>query len=96
MHAIIKRLQSGQRWWAAEVAARLLALIPLSLAGLCARLLQRCVQRQPRAPTLPDPCTPSQFLLVAAGFAVLVGGLALMIEGPGLFRLVPYPRRRLF
>lgn len=91
MGTLLERLQSGQRWWAAELGLRALAGALLALALACFRHLElRVAGAAGAAPR------PAEFAAAALAFAGTVAGLALLIEGPGLFRLVPYPRRRLF
>lgn len=96
MHPIVERLQSGQRWWAAEVAIRLIGGLFLLLAAFSAWVLQGWMQAMPRAAALPAPCTPAELGLAVVAFVSLVAALAFLIEGAGLFRFVPYPRLRLF
>ena len=90
MHAILRRLETGERWWAAEAAFAAVAFLMLSLAAWAAREVVLLVHRAP-----PHPGSPLEF--VVALLAVLCGclGLACLVEGPGLFRLVPVPPRRL-
>ena len=78
------------RQWAAEVALRSLGLILLAMAGTGLPALRRGLSGP-----FPHPAGPIAFLLAALIFAAIVTGLALLIEGPGLLRSVPYPRRRL-
>lgn len=91
MRQMMDRLQSGERWWAAEILFRFLALALFWLAALCGRGLEHRV-------TLPPPhqASPAEFAIAAAGVVLGAGGLACLIEGPGLLRIVPLPRRRLF
>jgi hypothetical protein len=44
----------------------------------------------------PHQVTLAQFGFCAVIFALLTVGLALSIEGPGLFRLVPIPQHSAF
>ena len=90
MHAAFLRLRSDERWWAAEVAFRLVACILLGLAVLCGGQLERSVKALPA-----HEATYAEFAL--SGFTVFAGalGLACLIEGPRLFRLVPVPPRPL-
>ena len=91
MHAAIRRLQDGQRWWAAECAFRIFGLILIALILVCFRRLEHSFTAPPHhQPTL------AEFALATVGVVLGSTGLAFLIEGPGLFRLVPYPRRRLF
>jgi len=91
MHAAIRRLQDGQRWWAAECAFRMVALILIALAHACFHWLEHSFAAPPsHQPTL------AEFALATVGVVLGSAGLGFLIEGPGLFRLIPYPRRRLF
>ena len=88
--AIICRLASGRRWWAAEVILRTAGLG--GLAG--AWLVGACVHRRVTA----DPGRPegaADFLLCLLVVILLSSGLALLIQGRGLFRRVPRPPRPL-
>ena len=96
MHPIIERLQSGERWRAADVATRLIGGLFLLLAAYSAWVLRGWMQGMPRSSALLAACTPSELGLAVVAFVSLVAALAFLIEGAGLFRLVPYPRRRLF
>jgi len=91
MRAAIRRLQDGQRWWGAEVAFRVFALILIAVVLICFHRLEHSFADQPRH----EP-TVAEFALGTVGVVLGSTGLAFLIEGPGLFRLVPYPRRRLF
>lgn len=91
MRAVMRRLQSGERWWAAEIAFRVVALVCFGLVVLCLLHLERSVDRLPaHEPTL------AEFAVSGAGVVLFSAGIACLIEGPGLFRLIPDPRRRLF
>ena len=90
MRALHEGQPSRQRRWAAELGLRALAIALLALAATGFRQLElRCAATAGGGPGL------AAFCLAALTFAAAVAGLALLIEGPGLFRLVPYPRRRL-
>ncbi|MBC2664801.1 hypothetical protein H7F51_04640 [Novosphingobium flavum] len=91
MRAAIRRLQEGKRWWAAEVVFRLLAAVFLRLSFLCFRDLGRSVELP-----LAHQASAAEFALSAGGVVLGWAALACLLAGPGLFRLVPYPRRRLF
>jgi len=91
MRGALRRLQDGQRWWAAEFAFRLVALLMFGLVFCCFRLLEYSLTRTPsHQPTMAD------FALGTVGVVLGSTGLAFLLVGPGLLRLVPYPRRRLF
>lgn len=86
MDAIMRRLQSGERWWAAEAVLRALGLAALALcAGAGAWLynsLHLAPQHQPSA------------LELLAGALVVLGwctGWPLLLLGQGLFKPVELP-----
>jgi hypothetical protein len=87
MHAILRRLETGERWWAAQVAFAALALVLLSTAVSAARELCGLVAQAP-----VHEATPLEFVVAAFAVVCCWSGLACMIEGPGLFRLAPVPR----
>ena len=91
MRAILIRLRDGGRWWMAELVLRgaglgLLFLFTLSMRWCC-RLVDAPPQHQ---------ATPVEFIAAAMVFAFLAAGLALLFEGPGLFRPIPLPPRAMF
>jgi hypothetical protein len=88
--AILNRMQQGERVWAAEVALRLAGLALLETCRLAALWLLRMTRVTP-----PHECTPAEFAVAAVGFVCLTTGLALLLSGPGLFRLQPRPPRAL-
>jgi hypothetical protein len=71
-----------------------LRLAGLSLLGACRLALQWLLRLVRLAP--PPQATPAEFALAATGFFCLTTGLALLLEGPGLFRSMPRPPRALF
>lgn len=91
MHAVMRRLQSGERWWAAEVAFRLAGLVLLELDAISFRRLEQWVTRPPA-----HAATGPEFALSCLVVVFFSSALACLIEGPGLFRLIPHQRRRLF
>ena len=89
MGEIIRRLESGERWWAAEIVLRALGLALLGLCAAASLWLYRLVHQPPQ----PHSARPIEFL---AGLIAFLGwslGWALLIVGPGLFKLVPVSRR---
>ena len=90
MHEIRKRLESGKRWWAAEFVLRVLGLALLGAFGALWRVVIRLVGQAP-----PHQGTPLELAVAALAFVSLTSGLALAIEGPSLFRLLPMPPRAL-
>ena len=85
----IGKLRRGERCWPAEIALRVIGLGLLGLGALVARIVIWDVNR-----TLVD--TAPEFLLAALAFFCLTGGLALVLFGPRLFKLMPKPPRALF
>lgn len=80
---VLERLRAGQRWWPAEIGARLLALA--LLAGFWRLALvehARAITPRVHPATLPD------LLLCAALVVLLLCALLLGIAGPGLLRRV--------
>jgi hypothetical protein len=90
MSRYLDRLHRGERWWAAEFIIRTAGLV--LLAG-CYRIA--LVARALSAVRSPDQVTTGEFGACLAAFVLLTGGLALTLEGPGLFRHVPIPVRSL-
>ena len=90
MHEIGKRLESGERWWAAEFVFRVLGMALLGVFAALWRVVVRLVGQAPA-----HQGTPLELAVAALAFVCLTSGLALLIEGPGLFRLLPMPPRAL-
>jgi hypothetical protein len=89
MNAIMRRLESGERWWAAEVALRAFGLVLLALCTAGTIWLYGSVH-------LP-PAHEANAKELLAGFIAVGGwclGWSFLVVGPGLFKLVPDPRRR--
>jgi hypothetical protein len=88
MGRIMHRLESGERWWAAEIALRSIGLATLVLCAAAALWLYRSMHQPPRheARALEYGAALVAFLSWSLGWAFLV-------EGPGLFKLVPVPAR---
>jgi hypothetical protein len=80
------RLRKGERWWAAEVAFRLVGLLLLGTCYRAALLAQMLIGSPPL-----HQATPGEFAICAATFLTLTSGLALTFAGPGLLRHVPIP-----
>ncbi len=88
MNAIIHRL-GGKRWWAAEVAIRTLGVALLALCAATTFWLYNSVHQLPRHEASPGELAAG---LVAVECWCL--GSTLLVQGQGLFRLVPDPRKR--
>lgn len=88
MAALIERLRRGERCWMAELLLRLAGLAVFYLVAQISRGLCRLVNQPP-----PHPGSPLEFAVAAAACVGLSVGLALSLEGAGLFRLVPLPPR---
>lgn len=91
MKAIIKRMERGERVWAAELVLRLSGLALLGACRLAVAWLLRAVRTAP-----PHQATPAEVAVAMVAFVCLTTGLALLFEGPGLLRLLPRPPRALF
>lgn len=91
MSSLLDRLRSGRRWWAAELVLRFAGLGLLAGCWYFARVAYRSI-----VPPPAHPATLAEFAICAGLFGLLSAGLALTIEGPGLFRLVPIPKQRIF
>lgn len=87
MVSIWKRLERGERCWPAEVVLRLAGTSMLYACAVIWRALCRLVG-QP-----PHPSGPLEFIIAAGVCICLSAGLALTLEGSGLFRLLPMPPR---
>ena len=90
MREIRNRLESGERWWAAEIVLRVLGLSLLGAFAALWRVVVRSVGQLP-----PHQGTPAEFAVTALAFFCFSTGLALLIFGPGLFERVPMPPRAL-
>lgn len=88
MGAILRRLETGKRWWAAEAVIRATGLVLLGLCAASARQLYRWVSAPPA-----HSVAPAEFILAMLAVACWALGTAFLFEGPGLFKLVPVPLR---
>ena len=85
------RLRRGERWWTAELFMRAFGVLLLGGAHRIAVWAHRIINTPPAHHT-----TPGELALCGVVFLLLTGGLAFVIEGPGLFRHVPIPSRSLW
>ena len=88
MSKILRRLESGERWWAAEVVLRATGLALLALCVALSLMLYRSVHQ--------PPAHEPQALDYAGALAVFVSwssGGALLAVGPGLFERITLPGR---
>jgi hypothetical protein len=88
MGRIMHRLESGERWWAAEFVLRTLGLALLGLCALSALWLYRSTHLPP-----PHDGRPLEYLAALVAFLSWSLGWAFLMEGPGLFKLIPVPAR---
>lgn len=88
MGRIMHRLESAERWWAAEIALRSAGLVTLALCAVAALWLYRTVNQPPR-----HEAEPLEYGAALFSFLSWSLGWAFLVEGPGLFKLVPVPPR---
>lgn len=91
MSSLLDRLRSGRHWWLDELVLRLTGLALFTGCRHFAQLAHRSLVTSP-----PHQPTLAEFGICAVSFALLSSGLALTIEGAGLFRLVPIPAQSIF
>lgn len=85
----MRRLESGERWWAAEIVLRSLGLALLGLCAAASVWLYRSVHQPPPHETRPLELLTALVMVLAWGL-----GWSFVVVGPGLFKLVPVPGRR--
>ena len=88
MGRIMRRLESGARWWAAEIVLRTFGLALFGLCALSAHWLYRSVHLA----TFSAPGLRDYGAALAAYLCWWLGG-AFLCYGPGLFRLIDLPPR---
>jgi hypothetical protein len=86
--SVIRRLETGERWWTAEFVIRLAGLI---LLGLCAAACLRLTRLEHQPPR--HAASLLEVLVAALTYLSFSAGWALSLGGPALFRLVPIPKR---
>jgi len=87
---IMRRLEGGERWWAAEIILRAFGLAMLGLCVAASVWLYGAVHQPPP----PHEARPLEFLAALASVIGWSLGWSFLVVGPGLFKLVPVPRRR--
>lgn len=88
MGRMMRRLESGERWWAAEIALRSFGLALLGLCAASVIWLYRLVHQPP-----PHDPRPLEFLAALIVFLSWSLGWSFLVEGPGLFKLIELPAR---
>ncbi len=91
MLELLRRLERGERSWAAEIGFRIFGAGSLAFCGLAGRWLCQAVNRQPGQASCLAELTAA-LATVVAWFV----GLAFLAEGPGLLRLMPIPPRPIY
>jgi hypothetical protein len=86
---ILRRLESGERWWAAEIILRAFGLAMLGLCVAVSVWLYGAVHQPP-----PHEAGPLEFLAALVSVTGWSLGWSFLAVGPGLFKLVPVRRRR--
>jgi hypothetical protein len=86
MSAIMRRLESGERWWAAEAALRFFGLAMLALGAAAVIWLYGSVQQPPRHEASASELFAS--LVAVSGWCL---GWPFLVVGQGLFKLVRVP-----
>jgi hypothetical protein len=86
--AAMRRMGTGERWWAAEIVVRAIGLLLLALCAGAAFWLYRSLHRPP-----PHPDGVLDFAAGALSVVCWWFGWAFALEGPALFKLVPLPAR---
>jgi hypothetical protein len=90
LSAILRRIESENPGWQAQLGVRAIGLVLLGLCAAAGWWLHRAIhQWPPHGATLLEG---GAAVLVAAGWCL---GWAFLAEGPGLFRLIPVPDRTL-
>lgn len=88
MTQFLEQIREGQRNWAAEILLRAGGLTLLAASGATASATRHIITAAPE-----HSATITEFALSVLVFALLTSGLALSVQGPALFRLVPIPPR---
>jgi hypothetical protein len=86
--AFLRRLESGAGGWPAQAGLRLGGALLLGLCALAAWALVASMHRPPA-----HNASPAEYGEAISSVLTWALGWALLIEGPGLFRLIPVPPR---
>jgi len=84
----MRRLESGERWWTAEIVLRSLGIGLLTFCALAAHWLYVSAHQPP-----PHQARALEYGAALVAFLSWSLGWALLVEGPGLFKLIPVPPR---
>ncbi|WEK47850.1 MAG: hypothetical protein P0Y56_06035 [Candidatus Andeanibacterium colombiense] len=88
MKTLLRRLETGNRHWAADIALRLTGVLLLGLFALAAMWLYRSVHQAPQHPARAGELLAG--LVAVQGWCL---GTSLLAVGQGLFELAPVPGR---
>lgn len=88
MRAFLHRLEIGAGGWPAQLGLRFGGAVLLGLCALAVTVLAASIHYPP-----PHAAWPTEFGEAAISVITWALGWALLIEGPGLFRLIPVPPR---
>lgn len=88
MGRIMRRLESDERWWAAEILFRIVGLMLLALCSCAALWLYRSVHLLPA-----HNIRVFEYGAALIAFVSWSLGWSFLVEGPGLFKLMPVPPR---
>jgi len=88
MGKIRRRLESGERWWAAEIVFRLIGLGLLALCAAAALWLYRSAHHPP-----PHAFSLAEVLAALVAIIAWSLGWCFLVEGPALFKLIDVPPR---
>ncbi|MBB4839700.1 MULTISPECIES: hypothetical protein [Sphingomonas] len=90
MWVLLRRMEQGEGGWPAQLWLRFGGVL---LLGACALAVWTLVVSMNRPPQ--HNATPAEFGEALSGVVAWTLGWALLIEGPGLFRLIPVPPRHI-
>jgi hypothetical protein len=90
VQAFLRRLELGAGGWPAQLGLRLGGALLLGLCALAVWALTASIHRPPL-----HNAGPAEFGEAASCVIAWALGWALLVEGPGLFRLLPVPPRHI-